>query len=221
MPTERTLPELTDLNTLETLAKRRRSIRRFRPDPLPPGLLERLLQIAHWAPSGYNLQPTHYFVVSDTAAKKRILSACMNQKQVCEAPVSVIFTGDINVVANNFEDMLKEERAQSVIDEKYEVILRKLVPMAFSAQDTSAPPSREMRTWLGKQVSLAAMNFMLAATAAGLATVPMEGFDEKLLRQTLDMPGNLVPFLVIPVGYALDACPKKTRLPLERFVHRV
>jgi len=37
------------------------------------------------------------------------------------------------------------------------------------------------RYWLAKQAGLSAMSFMLAATAAGLATCPMEGFSDRLM----------------------------------------
>ena len=40
----------------------RRSIRRFKPDPVPKEILERILEMAMWAPSGMNLQ-NWYFVV--------------------------------------------------------------------------------------------------------------------------------------------------------------
>lgn len=36
--------------------KGRRSIRKFRPDPIPREVLERILEMATWAPSGMNLQ---------------------------------------------------------------------------------------------------------------------------------------------------------------------
>ena len=49
----------------ETLAllQQRRSIRAFRPDPVPDALLTQILQIARQAPSGGNLQPGHFISV--------------------------------------------------------------------------------------------------------------------------------------------------------------
>lgn len=227
------------LDEFEQLAMDRRAVRHFRPDPLPDGLLDRLLRIAHWAPSGYNLQPTHYVVVTDLERKKALRTACFWQRQIAEAPATVVFTGDKQVYANNFERMIVCEREGGAMHEKYEQSLRKFVPLAFgtgplglgwawkcaaplAARFKSIPsiPAVQRRYWLSKQVTLCAMNFMLAAKAAGLGTVPMEGFDERRVRRVLGIPRSQVVVLVVPVGYADDQELKRTRLPLEEFVHR-
>jgi nitroreductase len=44
--------------------KGRRSIRRFKPDPVPKGVLDRIFEMATWAPSGMNLQNWHFVVVT-------------------------------------------------------------------------------------------------------------------------------------------------------------
>ena len=41
------------------LAQTRRAMRRFNTNAIPEGLLEKLLDAARWAPSGYNLQPNN------------------------------------------------------------------------------------------------------------------------------------------------------------------
>ena len=77
-----------------------------------------------------------------------------------------------------------------------------------------------MRNWLTKQVMLAAMNFMLAASAAGLGTVPMEGFDESRVKALLGIPARHVVPVLVPVGVAADGELRKSRLPLDEMVHR-
>jgi len=37
------------------LVKKRRSIRRFKPDPIPDGYIEKIIEVARWAPSGFNM----------------------------------------------------------------------------------------------------------------------------------------------------------------------
>jgi len=54
---------------------------------------------------------------------------------------------------------------------------------------------------LAKQVSLAAMNFMLAAASGGLGTCPMEGFDESRVKKILGIGREKVVVLMMPVGY--------------------
>lgn len=228
-----------NLDAFEELVKSRRAIRNFKPDPIDPALLERLLEIAQWAPSGYNLQPTHYVIVGDAALKKDLCGACMSQRQVLDAPVAVVFTGDRKVVENNFDEMIKMETDAGIMNPIYEEKLRQFVPLAFSQEPfgfgwlwkAALPPIVRIRKpvpsipavhksyWLAKQVMLNAMVFMLAANAAGLATVPMEGFDETRVKRVLNIPKTHLVALVVPTGYTDDIDLKKTRLPLEKFLH--
>ncbi|HNS48711.1 MAG TPA: nitroreductase family protein [bacterium] len=50
------------MGVYETILKRR-TIRRFRPDPVPPELLEKLAEAGRLAPSGGNLQPCEFIIV--------------------------------------------------------------------------------------------------------------------------------------------------------------
>jgi nitroreductase len=230
---------MMNLDAFEQLARARRSVRKFLPTPISEELLTRLLDAAHWAPSGFNLQPTHFTVVTDTELKKQLHPACMNQKQILEAPAVVVFSGDREVAANNLEAILKMDALAGAVSPEYAALLRKFVDMSFSRGPLGtgwffkliAPPilrlskpmpdipAVEKKVWLVKQVMLTAMNFMLAAKSAGLDTVPMEGFDPEKVGRILNLPKSHVIPVVIPVGYAPDEKRVKTRLPLDRVVH--
>jgi nitroreductase len=49
---------------LQTAVRKRRSIRKFKPDPIPRKLLEDLLDTARWAPSWGNTQPWEIYVIT-------------------------------------------------------------------------------------------------------------------------------------------------------------
>jgi nitroreductase len=51
------------------LVKKRRSIRQFKPDPVPDEYIDRIIEAARWAPSGFNLQPWEFVVVRDQKLK--------------------------------------------------------------------------------------------------------------------------------------------------------
>jgi nitroreductase len=57
------------------LAVERRTIRKFRPDPVPRDLLERLVNAARLAPSAANVQPLEFIVVDGAAAKAEVFPA--------------------------------------------------------------------------------------------------------------------------------------------------
>lgn len=228
------------LEMFESLVRNRRSIRHFSPTPIPDDLLHRLLDCARWAPSGYNLQPTHFVVVTRPEIKQRLFPACMTQRQILEAYATVVFVGDRRVWQHNAEEMLQQEVAAGTITQEYERLLRRVLPLAFSHGPLGSGwlwkalllpavawflplpsiPAVKKRFWLAKQVSLAAMNFMLAAESAGLSTVPMEGFDERRVRCILGIPATCIVPMLVPVGYAADRPAGKTRLRLERMLHR-
>jgi nitroreductase len=50
----------------------RRTIRRFRPEPVPRELLERLVNVGRLAPSAANLQPLEFIVVDETKLKAEV-----------------------------------------------------------------------------------------------------------------------------------------------------
>lgn len=63
----RTMP---DGDTLEELLRRRRSVRGFQPDPVPPALIERVFRLAQLTPSNCNVQPWVVHVASGDAAER-------------------------------------------------------------------------------------------------------------------------------------------------------
>ncbi len=54
------------------LARTRRCIRRFKPDPIPDECIEKVLEAARWAMSGGNAQPWEFIVVKDPVTKNKI-----------------------------------------------------------------------------------------------------------------------------------------------------
>jgi nitroreductase len=54
------------------LVKKRRSFRRFKSDPVPKEILEKVLEAARHSPSAGNSQPWEFVVVQDVATKKSI-----------------------------------------------------------------------------------------------------------------------------------------------------
>jgi nitroreductase len=222
------------LTQFEELAQKRRATRRFLQRPIEHELIERLLRTAQWAPSGYNLQPTRFVVVADPRTRSRIRRACLNQQSIEEAPIIIVFAGD-HLAFDRLEETLNSDLAAGAIAPDYANFLRKIVRLMFKQgplginwlwKATLIPFARlfipipqmmavHKRFWLAKQVMLCSMNFMLAAEAAGLGTVPMEGFDAGRLRRSLDLPRSWEPILVVPVGYAKTGPAKKTRLPLK------
>lgn len=76
------------------LARSRRSVRRYRPDPVPTELVEQVLEAGRWAPSALNLQPWHFIVVSSDEVRRAVYNATgaggLKWKHILQAPVLIV-----------------------------------------------------------------------------------------------------------------------------------
>ncbi|MBN1260896.1 MAG: nitroreductase family protein [Anaerolineae bacterium] len=95
------MSDYQDLVTPEgvlALLKGRRSIRRYKPDPVPEALLRQVLEAGQWAPSASNRQPWHFIVVRDPAVRKAVSEHAafffLKWAHVNEAPVLIVLCGE-------------------------------------------------------------------------------------------------------------------------------
>ena len=69
--------------------KKRKSIRKYKSDPIPEDVLNRILDAGRLAPSAKNYQPWHFVVIRDPEMKKKVAEACRNQPFMAEADVII------------------------------------------------------------------------------------------------------------------------------------
>ncbi|MCP4295174.1 MAG: hypothetical protein GY786_06170 [Proteobacteria bacterium] len=55
------------------LLQKRRSTRRFKSDPVPKETIEKIIEAARWAPSGFDTQPWEFVVVTEEADRKKVV----------------------------------------------------------------------------------------------------------------------------------------------------
>lgn len=188
-------------------------------------LLTEVLKVTQEAPSAFNLQPYKIIVVQSREGKDALCQAMLggNVKKVADAPVTVVFAADKDP-ARNARKLMDLELAHgkpqeyvSSLPSKITFLLGKgwlstkfrSVVTHLTSPLSAAPNIRSTDStteWAYKNASLAAAAYMYAATANGLATAPMEGFDERRLCYSLgvDTERYSIP-LVISTGYAAAA----------------
>ena len=76
------------MNCLEAIMTRR-SIRKFKSDPVKREDIMTILEAGRMAPSAGNLQPCHFVVVQDPAIKARLKEAALDQELIGSAPVII------------------------------------------------------------------------------------------------------------------------------------
>ncbi len=82
------------------ILKTRRSIRRFKQDPVKTELLEKLVDVARYAPSGGNRQPWEFIAVNDTVINKTLFANIQWLKSAGTPPEGKEPTAYIVVLAN-------------------------------------------------------------------------------------------------------------------------
>ncbi len=191
--------------TLFNLIKSRRSIRRYRPEPVPPAILQRLLEAATWAPSAHNRQPWRFAVLTRPAHKTRLAEA-MGQRLRADR------TADGDDPADIERDVARSYARLTGAP----VLI--VVCLSLAEMDVYLDPRRaHYETLMAAQsAAMAAQNLLLLAHAEGLAAcwlcAPL--FAPDSVRQTLALPEDWQPQGVITLGYPAES-KKKSRAAIE------
>lgn len=162
-----------------------RSIRRFRPDPLPPDDLRLILEAGSKAPSGGNSQPARFLVLTDPA------------------------------VIRQFGALYREAWWAKRRDEGRPWTTREAIPAeertsraaAQLADEIAGAPcivlALSLRQGQASSVIPAVQNLMLAARALGIGSVPTTLHAQVMVRvyALLGIPADAEFHLCIPLGY--------------------
>jgi len=93
--------------TLLSLIKTRRSVRKYKDHPISNGDLKKILEAGRWAPSGANIQPWRFIVIQDKTLIKQIGAFCyfglIKSRHVGEAATVIIICGDSRSMGNTWE----------------------------------------------------------------------------------------------------------------------
>src|SRR5680860_1177243 len=74
--------------------EQRRSIRKFKEDPVAPSVLEELLEAARLAPSGSNIQPWRFQAVTSGDMRTKLAACTFRLNFIAEAPITMVCCAD-------------------------------------------------------------------------------------------------------------------------------
>jgi nitroreductase/NAD-dependent dihydropyrimidine dehydrogenase PreA subunit len=84
--------------------KARRSIRSFKDKPVDREVIEKIIDVASYAPSGHNAQPVHWLVVYDTQKMRRMAGMVVDwMKMLVDAKMPIAATLDMDKVVEAWE----------------------------------------------------------------------------------------------------------------------
>ena len=84
------------MDVFEAIAARR-SVRRYKPEPIPEESIGRIMEAARLAPSAGNRQPWRFVVTKDPGVRRALARAANNQDFVGQAPAVITVLGDPEV----------------------------------------------------------------------------------------------------------------------------
>ena len=201
----------TPLDTF-TAIQTRRAVKSFKDIPIPPDMLQRLVDLTVCAPSSYNQQDWRIVLVQSAEQKQALAEAAFGQKQVSQAPVTFVFAANIEAWKDEdtMEKIYQSGLASGAWPQKAVDHFRTVVPQF---QSNLGPKAREYAI---KDTMIAATHTALAAQAMGLSSCFMNGWQEDKVKAVIgasDRPEICIA-LLLPVGYAAEGRKNPGRLPL-------
>jgi nitroreductase len=183
-----------------------RSIRKFKPDPVPDEAIWKMIDAAIRAPSGGNRQPWNFIVVTDAEKKRQIAEWYLDGWNRMYGAAGGTLEGD-------------SDQARTLRSADY------LAHHLAEAPVFIIPPVRAAGTaavsGLGSSVFPAVQNLMLAARAEGLGTTltTLHRTHEAEVKELLGVPEGVETMCLIPMGWPTGKFGQGPRLPAEKVTY--
>ena len=181
-----------DNPTLQVI-RSHRSIRKYKPDPLPREMIEAIVSAAQRSSTSSNLQTYSVVAVTDAEKRAQLCELCGGQEHVREAPVFLAFCADLARL-----ERVCELRGYPLEADHMETFLVAVVDAAIVLQTAV----------------LAAESLGLGACMIGaIRNHPRE------VIQMLGLPKRVFPVVGLTLGWPAEAPALKPRLPLRAVLH--
>lgn len=177
-----------------TLMDAHRSVRRYKPDPLPEGLVDEVLaQALQGSSSSGNLNMVSVIKTQDPERKRRLYTLHSEQPMVLQAPLVLTFCADTHRTRAWLAD--RGARLGFCDFKSYHVA-------AFDA------------VILAQTAALA-----LESHGLGICYMGTTLFSMGEIADFLELPDHVVPVTSLVVGWPDEAPPQRDRLPASAWIH--
>lgn len=187
--------------------RRRRSIRNYKPDPIPKDVLDKLLEALRLAPSAGNRQPYKFIIVQDEETRKKLAAACRwsparpnGQEFIADAPLVVVACGSARKAITRY---YKDGKV--------------FLTLGTTPEEIDKDPI-EYENTMPIDLAIALDHLTLVTAAEGLGTCWIGGLDELEVKRLLSIPDDMRVPIVMPVGYPVSWPEARPRKPLERLI---
>lgn len=190
------------------LVMSRYATKKFDGKTIAQNKIEELFEMIRFAPSSFNIQPWKIQVVADKETKQKIQAISWNQEQVTTCSHLLVFCANTDVLGN-IKKLETQMNKSGAPQESTNAYIKMMTDFANSLSES------DKLSWAQRQAYLALENALLGAKALGFDSCPMEGFSPTDAAKILNLPKNLVPTVLCPIGYAADKPRPKARFLKE------
>jgi nitroreductase len=190
----------------------RRSIRKFKPDPIPDEKVRLLLESARLAPSGTNTQPWRFIVVRDDDTKAKLQRAAHNQRHIKRAPVIIVCCADLEAF-KEFPARVDELIGSGALPERTREVFIPYIEKGMSTVTKDA-----LMVAAAANVAIAIEHIVLQAVEIGLGTCWVRWYEDEKVKEILDIPDNIEVMALLPVGIPDENPSPRPRLRLDKMV---
>ena len=201
------------------LVKKRRSIRRFKPDPIPDGYVEKIIEAARWAMSGGDAQPWEFIVVKDKETKKKIDDLNIEQRrqtwEIERTRIKELMHPSHAPGPPKGPTGFKDAPVYIVVCADPRPVQATVLITHF-LHNEGGPGAHFL-----KNMANATQNLCLAAAALGLGAqwVSINRVIESPLKALLGVPEEFSIHTIVPVGYPAYEPPPSYRRELNEIIH--
>ncbi|WP_379141894.1 nitroreductase family protein [Paenibacillus sp. sgz500992] len=203
--------------SVKNILEHRNSVRHYDPDyKISPELLASFIESASKSPNGNNVQAVRYLIIDDPQIQKSLLPIAYNQQQVADASAVLVMLGDYKAFQDDNIIQIHEEGFQAgYFDESLRDYLANAAIGYYASKS-----EEDLRMELTRDVSLAAMSFVLLANEAGLDTITMSGYDSRQLKATLNISERYLDVMLIAIGKGIKAGHRTVRHEVNKVIYR-
>jgi len=193
--------------------KQRRSIRKFKPDPVPEEKIRLLLESARLAPSGTNTQPWRFIVVKDDDTKKKLQAAAHNQRHIRCAPVIIVCCADLRAF-KEFPQRVDELIESGALPERTREVF---IPYLKKGMRTVTKDALMIAA--AANVAIAVEHIVLQAVEIGLGTCWVRWYEDDKVKEILDIPDHVEVMALLPVGVPDEDPAQRPRLDINKITY--
>lgn len=199
------------LTTKEAIEKRR-SIRKFKPDPIPDEHLIMLLEAARLAPSGCNAQPWRFKIVKDTKTILELTKVAYEQSFIATAPVVIVCCADIRGYLDGTISGSQDLGDNGVLKERIVSILHQ------NAESLRSITRDEIAPRIAANVAIAIEHIVLRALDFGLGSCWIRLFESNKVNKIFGWDDNIYVVALLPIGYPAEFPEARKRLSLNEII---